>query len=323
MALLLPDPCDPHCPEAFKQQARRILLGMHGRPKGWMTVIESDEGLRRVILKFVADFANWDRAADRTYVDVGRALAKAAHSEDSPLVVDPFAGGGSIPLEALRLGCEAFASESQPSGLLDPEGDAGRHPALRGRVWLMNCAKAGAEIQTPSRAGNLRTYTPPTRTVQRQSPISGRVRCDARAPSCGAEIPLSPLLSGCAGSRSASGPLRHRVERPNGAAPRVEFEVYEPETDPRGARRHRDAGEGNVPVLVLRCCRPNGCGHSLPPSGAAQMSSSTRTVAASAGARMTAVGDAPAPARRAGTTGYRPTKTMRPCTRRRRKHRGF
>ena len=34
MALLLPDPCDPHCPEAFRREARRTLLGMHGRPKG-------------------------------------------------------------------------------------------------------------------------------------------------------------------------------------------------------------------------------------------------------------------------------------------------
>ena len=36
MALLLPDPCDAHCPEAFKRDARRILLGMHGRPQGWI-----------------------------------------------------------------------------------------------------------------------------------------------------------------------------------------------------------------------------------------------------------------------------------------------
>ena len=35
-----------------------------------------------------------------------------------PLVVDPFAGGGSIPLEALRLGCEAFASDLNPVACL-------------------------------------------------------------------------------------------------------------------------------------------------------------------------------------------------------------
>ena len=29
-------------------------------------------------------------------------------------MLDPFAGGGSIPLEALRLGCETYASDYNP-----------------------------------------------------------------------------------------------------------------------------------------------------------------------------------------------------------------
>ncbi|MCZ0951869.1 MAG: DUF1156 domain-containing protein, partial [Rhodospirillaceae bacterium] len=57
MALLLPDPCDADCPEEFKGEARQILLGMHGRPQGWTETIEADEGLRQIILKFIADFA--------------------------------------------------------------------------------------------------------------------------------------------------------------------------------------------------------------------------------------------------------------------------
>ncbi len=35
-----------------------------------------------------------------------------------PLVVDPFAGGGSIPLEALRVGADAFASDLNPIAVL-------------------------------------------------------------------------------------------------------------------------------------------------------------------------------------------------------------
>lgn len=31
-----------------------------------------------------------------------------------PEVLDPFAGGGAIPLEALRLGCETYASDLNP-----------------------------------------------------------------------------------------------------------------------------------------------------------------------------------------------------------------
>ena len=81
---------------------------MRGRPSGWNSVIQTDEGLRQILLKFIADFANWDNAASEEYLKTSRGLVKAAHPEETPLVVDPFAGGGSIPLEALRLGCEGI-----------------------------------------------------------------------------------------------------------------------------------------------------------------------------------------------------------------------
>ena len=66
MALLLPDPCDVHCPNEFKKQAREALLAMHTRPQGWTKQIESDEGLRQIMLKFIADFANWDLSSEPT-----------------------------------------------------------------------------------------------------------------------------------------------------------------------------------------------------------------------------------------------------------------
>ena len=114
LALLLPDPSDSHCPAEFKARARELLLGMRGRASGWESIVETDAGLRQVLLKFIADFANWDNAAEAEYLATGRGLVRAAHPEETPLVVDPFAGGGSIPLEALRLGCEAFASDLNP-----------------------------------------------------------------------------------------------------------------------------------------------------------------------------------------------------------------
>ena len=114
MALLLPDPCDPHCPDEFKAKARETLLAMRGRASGWDSTVKTDEGLRQVLLKFIADFANWDNCAKSEYLEAGRGLVKAAHPGETPLVVDPFAGGGSIPLEALRLGCETFASDLNP-----------------------------------------------------------------------------------------------------------------------------------------------------------------------------------------------------------------
>jgi len=112
LGLLWPDPCDPLCPKDFKAKAREMLPQVQGR------VGATDEDLRKALLKFIGDFANWDLAADRTYLEVSRALVKAAHGAEPPLVVDPFAGGGSIPLEALRVGCEAFASDLNPVACL-------------------------------------------------------------------------------------------------------------------------------------------------------------------------------------------------------------
>ena len=74
MALLMPDPCDPYCPKEFKGKARELLLGMRGRPSGWDSTIQSDEGLRQVILKFIADFANWDNAVREEYLNASRGL---------------------------------------------------------------------------------------------------------------------------------------------------------------------------------------------------------------------------------------------------------
>ena len=252
MALLLPDPCDPHCPDAFKNEARQILLSMYLRPEGWTTGVESDQGLRRVILKFIAEFANWDRATDRTYLDVSRALVQAAHGEEPPLVVDPFAGGGSIPLEALRLGCEAFASDLNPVACLILKvvlEDIPRHgPELADEL-----RKVGAEIkrQAERELADLYPVDPGGAT-----PIAylwaRTVRCEA--PNCGAEIPLMRSFWLCNKSKRKWA-LRHRVERPAGAPARVEFEVFKPKAD-------REVHGGTVTRAKATCLC---CGAVLPP----------------------------------------------------------
>ena len=252
MALLLPDPCDPHCPAAFKTAARRILLGMHGRPQGWAAALESDEGLRRIILTFIANFANWDRAADPTYLYVSRALVKAAHGGEPPLVVDPFAGGGSIPLEALRLGCEAFASDLNPvacfilkvmlediprhgPGLAEELRRVGREIARRSKQELADLYPNDPDGATPIAYLWART-----------------VRCEA--PNCGAEIPLLRSFWLCKKPKRKRA-LRHRVERRMGASPHVAFEVFEP-------TEGRDVRAGTVTRARAGCLC---CGAVLPP----------------------------------------------------------
>jgi len=87
-------------------------------------VLDDPVKLREALLDFIADFANWENSTDKDYLDTARALVQAAHEAlggapgTRPLVVDPFAGGGSIPLEALRVGADAFASDLNPIAVL-------------------------------------------------------------------------------------------------------------------------------------------------------------------------------------------------------------
>ena len=219
MALLLPDPCDEHCPEEFKKQAREILGEVRQPPK-------SDEDLQKALLWFIGSFANWDMSSNPTYLRVARNLVRAAHPEETPLVVDPFAGGGSIPLEALRLGCAAFASDLNPVACLIlivmlediPRNGPGLAEELR---------KVGGEIkqQAERELADLYPADPDGAT-----PIAylwtRTVRCEA--PNCGAEIPLMRSFWLCKKPRRKWA-LRPRVERAQGALPRVEFEVFEPD----------------------------------------------------------------------------------------------
>lgn len=49
---------------------------------------------------------------------LARELVRAAHDGAAPTVLDPFSGGGAIPLEAARLGCQAIANDYNPVAYL-------------------------------------------------------------------------------------------------------------------------------------------------------------------------------------------------------------
>jgi adenine-specific DNA methylase len=89
-----------------------------------ISLLDDKENLRSALLDFIADFSNWDNATVKEYLKTSQALTLVAHEAlggfkgTRPLVVDPFAGGGSIPLESLRVGADAFASDLNPVPVL-------------------------------------------------------------------------------------------------------------------------------------------------------------------------------------------------------------
>ncbi|MBC7077108.1 MAG: DUF1156 domain-containing protein, partial [Synergistales bacterium] len=54
----------------------------------------------------------------REVLRIARELVKVAYGGEVPTVLDPFAGGGAIPLEAGRLGCQAIANDYNPVAYL-------------------------------------------------------------------------------------------------------------------------------------------------------------------------------------------------------------
>jgi len=226
LGLLWPDPCDPLCPADFKAEAQRRLREVPGCNPG-----KSDEDLRHALLRFVADFANWDNAAQRTYVEVSRALVKSAYapvdgdSYEPPLVVDPFAGGGSIPLEALRVGCDAFASDLNPVACLILKVMLEDIPR-RGPTLAEELRRVGAQIKQQAELELAELYPKDSDGATPIAYLWARtVHCEA--PACGCEIPLarSFWLSTRSGSKAA---LRYVIERHTGSPPRISFEIFLP-----------------------------------------------------------------------------------------------
>jgi len=68
--------------------------------------------------QFIIDFSKWENSLNQTMIKQAREDILKANGGKPPKVLDPFAGGGAIPLEALRLGCETYASDYNPVATL-------------------------------------------------------------------------------------------------------------------------------------------------------------------------------------------------------------
>ena len=68
--------------------------------------------------QFIIDLSKWENSLNSVLIKKARKDILEANGEGPLKVLDPFAGGGAIPLEALRLGCETYAGEYNPVATL-------------------------------------------------------------------------------------------------------------------------------------------------------------------------------------------------------------
>lgn len=73
---------------------------------------------RGKVKEFVIKLSKWNNSLDQSLMERAKNEVIKANSNSIPKVLDPFAGGGSIPLEAMRLGCDTYASDYNPVATL-------------------------------------------------------------------------------------------------------------------------------------------------------------------------------------------------------------
>ena len=79
---------------------------------------EAQTAERRRLFGIIERLVPWENSNDTDILADAREAIVASCDGDLPPVLDPFAGGGSIPLEAQRLGLEAHASDLNPVAVL-------------------------------------------------------------------------------------------------------------------------------------------------------------------------------------------------------------
>ncbi len=213
-AALWPDPADEECPASFQKAAEKEMrafakaaatsreLSEICDEESWRrynAIAKSDkpinpEDLRGLLLDFIADATVWEASTNEVVLRTMRRLTQLAHEAlggvpgTKPLVIDPFAGGGAIPLEALRTGADAFASDLNPVAVLINKvvleyipkyGEQLADEVRKWCEWAQGRAKETLSECYPS---------DPDGSVPIAYLWARTIKCEG--PGCGAEVPL-------------------------------------------------------------------------------------------------------------------------------------
>lgn len=87
------------------------------RPEEFPT-IDAQDAERARLHELIEKLVVWENSNDEQLLEQARNEIRKSNDGQLPAVLDPFAGGGAIPLEAQRLGLEAHASDLNPLAVL-------------------------------------------------------------------------------------------------------------------------------------------------------------------------------------------------------------
>ena len=146
---------------------------------------------------FIIKLSKWENSLDMNIIEKAKKEILKAYDGTPPKIFNPFSGGGAIPLEALRLGCEVYANDLNPVAVLierctleypqkyartnypsEDESKLGKDVS-KWANWVLNETKSEIGKFYPiEKDGSIPTAYIWARTIKCQNP------------SCNAEIPL-------------------------------------------------------------------------------------------------------------------------------------
>ena len=201
---LVDDPGE-HADEFRKQAANLGVSDLDG----WVARKITQE--RQRLFELITRMVDWDNLGDEALFDEVRDEILKSTNGKPPAILDPFAGGGTIPLEAQRLGLEALASDLNPVAVLinkalieippkfagrkpvfpDAEGGRNAWPKASGLAEDVRRYGAWMRLEAEARIGELYpkvSLTDGSKATVIASIWARTVTCPN--PACGIEMPL-------------------------------------------------------------------------------------------------------------------------------------
>ena len=248
--------------------ARRPLAA--SRATALAALLPDDPDRRHEFLQLVEKIARWEVVSGQDPdgaqgLEKARQLIREAHGGRAPRVLDCFAGGGAIPLEALRLGCETYALDCNPVAVLLNKAvlefpqkrypavlTAPPHPSDQGTLDLRDQRKVNPLLEAVKHWGNwvleearkeLAQFYPADRDGSIPVGYIWARTLPCQNPTCGAEIPLmrQTWLAKKDRKQVALRLIPHKPAR------RVDAEIVE------GSRIDFDPEEGTIARAHVKC----------------------------------------------------------------------
>jgi hypothetical protein len=116
-------------------------------PEEFPTVEEQADERER-LFNILRTLVVWENSNDKRVLEAAKAEIRKSMGDDLPPLLDPFAGGGAIPLEAQRLGLEAYAQDLNPVAVTINKAMIEIPPLFAGKAAVNPESRSGLNIDS-------------------------------------------------------------------------------------------------------------------------------------------------------------------------------